>query len=148
MVGLSRVFYVNHVEVLRLKGGGFSKGKPTYNWAPVDSILDDYLDIPGQMMCRIDLDFLKPGSAAPAAIEAGMAIPREGFVFFDVASGTDQLQAGDRINCIGGPLKGTFELRQIPQPAVGFNTVDHMEVQITEVAQILKGIYPAGGATG
>lgn len=148
VVGLTRISYSSRVEVLRLQGGGFAKGKPTYNWSTLGTILDDNLDVPGQMMCRIDLNFLKPGSAAPPAIEAGMSIPRTGILFFDEATGTDQLRAGDRINCISGPITGTFELRLIPQAALNLFTVDHMEVEIIEVSQVLKDVFPAGGATG
>jgi hypothetical protein len=89
--------------------------------------------------------FVRPGKDAPMPLVAGRAPDRVGTLFCDP---TPHLKAGDRIHAIDGPVTGTFEIRAIPDVAVGFGIGHHMEVQLIEVAQELTGVFPGGAVTG
>lgn len=111
-------------------------------WEPLTSVLDPVVNIPGQMLCRVDLQFTRPGKDAPQPIVAGRAPDRTGVIFYDAIP---QILAGDRFICIGGPVTGTFELRQVPEPALDYFSVHHFENQIIEVSQTIAGVvYPGG----
>lgn len=129
-----RHLYHTRAEVLRLRQE-FSDGVPTMTWQQVDQIVDPVLGVPGELMCRIDLQFVRPGKDQPMPVVAGRAPDRVGLMFFDA---TTEILSGDRIHCIDGPISGTFEIRATPDPAVGHMLAHHMEVQIIEVAQHLK----------
>lgn len=126
-----RHLYSSRVEVLRLNLD-MSNGIPTQNWQRVDEIIDPVLGVPGEMMCRIDLAFQRPGKDQPMPVVAGRAPDRVGLMFFDV---TREIKAGDRFRCIDGPIAGTFEMRVQADPAQNYGAAHHMEVQIVEVAQ-------------
>ena len=137
-----RLFYQSMVQVLRIKMK-VANGTPTLTWNPLTDVLDPYVDIPGQMMCRLDLAYVKR-SDMPMPLVAGAAQPRQGTVFFDSAvdpdTGAPYVLAGDRLNCLAGPVMGTFEIRQIPTAAVDMTGPHHVEVSIWEVAaSIAKG---------
>lgn len=133
-----RHLFKSRVEVLRLSGQ-LVNGTPELMWGRVQAHLDSTLLNAGEMMCRLDLNFVRPGKDQPMAIVAGRAPDRVGVMFF---TATDQIKAGDRIRCIAGPVTGTFEIRAIPDPAVGYATAHHMEVQVVEVAQSLQHVFP------
>ncbi len=121
--------------------GDFVNGTPTYTWAKLGIVIDRFLGVPGEMMCRLDLTFQRPGKDQPQPIVAGRAPDRIGLLFYDY---TDAIRAGHRIRVIGGPLTGgVFELRQIPDVAQAYSIGHHMEVQVQEVAQALAGKFPA-----
>lgn len=147
-----RIFYQSLVRVMRLKMK-VSNGTPTLTWTALDMVLDPYVDIPGQMMCRLDLGFIKR-SDMPMPLVAGASPARQGTAYFDVAidpdAGTPYVLAGDRLNCLAGPIQGTFEIRQIPTAAVDLTGAHHCEVQIWEVAaSIAKGSQtPFPGSQG
>lgn len=126
-----RHLYHTRAEVNRLRQD-FNNGVPTMTWQQVDDIIDPFLAVPGELMCRIDLAFVRPGKDQPMPVVAGRAPDRVGLMFFDA---TDEILSGDRITCIDGPIKGTFEIRAMPDPAAGWSSAHHMEVQIIEVAQ-------------
>lgn len=127
-----RHLYNTRVEVLRLNLD-MVNGVPTQTWDKVPFIIDDYLGVPGEMLCRIDLTFQRPGKDQPMPIVAGRAPDRVGLMFYDV---TDQIRSGDRIHCLDGPVAGTFEMRVNADPAIDYGPIaHHMEVQIVEVAQ-------------
>lgn len=108
-------------------------GSPKVDWNKVDFIIDARLGVSGELMCRLDLNFLRPGKDAPPPVVAGRALDRIGLMFF---SATSKLKAGDRVRCLSGPVTGTFEIRNNPDPAAAYGpAVHHYEVQIIEVAQ-------------
>ena len=137
-----RAFYQSMVQVYRLKMK-VANGTPTLTWNQVNAVIDPYVDIPGQMMCRLDLNFVRRNDM-PMPLVAGRAPDRVGTVFYDCAidpdTGAPYVLAGDRLYCIAGPIMGTFEIRTIPTAAVGISGVHHVETQIYEVSQsIAKG---------
>lgn len=127
-----RWLYSSRVEVLRLGMDMDADGIPSQTWDKIPSIVDLYLGVPGELMCRIDLTFQRPGKDQPMPVVAGRAPDRLGVMFFDV---TDEIRSGDRFRCISGPISGTFEMRVQADPAQDFGVAHHMEVQIVEVAQ-------------
>lgn len=129
-----RHLYHTRAEVLRL-AQEFKNGVPNMTWKQVDEIIDPYLGVPGELMCRIDLSFVRPGKDQPMPVVAGRAPDRVGLMFLDA---TDEILSGDRIRAIDGPISGTFELRAMPDPAAGWSAAHHMEVQIIEVAQSMQ----------
>lgn len=136
-----RHLFSSRVEVLRLSGT-MTNGTPVLSWGRVQSTLDNTLNAPGELMCRLDLNFVRPGKDQPMPIVAGRAPDRTGVMFYSV---TDQVKAGDRVRCVSGPIIGTFEIRAIPDPAVDGLTAHHMEVQVIEVAQSLQHTFPGAG---
>lgn len=96
----------------------------------------------GQLAVRFDLHFVQPGAALPAPPVAGFLPDRTGVLFADV-SAVGLLKAGDRVRCLSGPIDGTFEIRVIPDVAVGYSTGHHVEVEVVEVAQRGGGSYIA-----
>jgi hypothetical protein len=136
-----RHLFNSRVEVLRLSGS-MEHGTPRMEWRQIPAIVDRFLGKPGEMMCRIDLGFQRLGKDTPMPVAAGRAPDRIGVMCF---SNTNLLLAGDRVRCVAGPIQGTFEIRAIPDPAVGFSLQHHVEVQVVEVAQNVVGRFP--GAT-
>jgi len=134
-----RHLFASQVEVLRL-GGTMVDGTPQLSWAKVADVIDVLLGVPGELMCRLDLNFLRLGKDQPMAVVAGRAPDRVGVLFCDP---TDGLRGGDRVRAVAGPVAGTFELRAIPDIAVGFAAGHHLEVQVVEVTQNLTS-YPSG----
>jgi hypothetical protein len=134
-----RHLYNSRVVVEELSGD-FDAGTPTYTWVRSVAILDPALGVPGELMCRLDLNFIRPGKDQPQPIVAGRAPDRMGLMLFDATAG---IKAGQRIRVIDGPAAGaTFEIRAVPDPAQGFSDTHHMEVQVIEVAQQLRGVFP------
>lgn len=137
-----RWLYSSRVEVLRLGLTVDPDGVSSQSWVKITEIPDTVLNVPGEMMCRIDLQFQRPGKDQPMPVVAGRAPDRVGIMFFDV---TDQIKSGDRFHCIKGPIAGTFEMRVNADPAQDFGTAHHMEVQIVEVAQNVPVNFLPGG---
>ena len=95
--------------------------------------------VPGlsNMKCRIDLQFLRPGKDTPPAVVAGAIPDREGIMFCRY---TPKLKAGMQIETIPDEkgnevVKGVFEIKEIPDVAVGFGTAHHIEVKVIETVQ-------------
>jgi hypothetical protein len=126
-----RRLFNTRAEVLRMSGQ-MVNGVPKVSWDKVATLLDPQLGQPGELMCRLDLTFLRPGKDQPAPAVAGRAQDRVGVMFF---AADTQLKANDRIHCVDGPVEGTFEIRNKPDPAVGLHRRHHFEVQVIEVAQ-------------
>lgn len=135
-----RHLFSTRAEVLRLTGI-MQTGTPTITWLKILDIVDEVLGIPGELMCRLDLAFIRQGKDAPMPIVAGRAPDRFGTMIFGP---TDQIKAGDRLRTLSGPVQGTFEIRAIPDPAQALADVHHMEVQVIEVSQSLAGTFPGG----
>lgn len=134
-----RHLYSSQMEVLRISGT-LTDGTGVVAWTKVPYVLDPELGIPGELMCRIDLAFVRPGKDLPMALASGRALDRVGVLFCDT---TEELRAGDRLRDIAGPVHGTFELRSMPDPAIDFAGAHHLEVQVVEVAQSLQ-YFPSG----
>jgi hypothetical protein len=134
-----RVHYLSLVQVMRLKMK-VTNGSPTLTWSELPDVVDPFVSIPGQMMANLQLGFIRRGDM-PMPITAGAAAQRQGVVLFDAAlspeTGAPYVLAGDRLYCIGGPITGTFEIRSVPQAAISFGGVHHIECQIWEVAKSL-----------
>ncbi len=129
-----RHLFHTRAEVLRLSQDRV-RGVPQLNWQKVPAIVDRRLGVPGELQCRIDLSYMRPGKDQPMPIVAGRAPDRIGVMFF---AATDAIWSGDRIRCIDGPIQGTFEIRAMPDVAADFDRAHHMEVQIVEVAQNMQ----------
>ncbi len=127
-------------EVLR-QTGTVINGVLTSTFPKISDVPDPYLGVAGELMCRLDLSFVRPGKDQPAPVVAGTAQDRIGVMFF---STTDAVKAGDRVRVLTGPVSGTFEIRAIPDPAQDRLTAHHMEVQVIEVAQALANKFPGG----
>lgn len=115
-------------------------GSMTASWQKITSMADPVHGILGEMQCRADLGFLRPGKDAPSPIVAGRAPDRVGVLVCDP---TPFLKAGQRIRFKSGPYTGTFELKTWPDPAADLSAVHHLEVQIVEVAQSAAGGGPS-----
>lgn len=115
-------------------------GAATVSWEPVSDVMDPYLpDNPGQFGCRLDLMFVRQGKDAPMPVTAGRAPDRVGVLFCDLmpdaVTGQSLLRAGDRIQMVSGPVAGVFEIKAIPDVALGYTGGHHSETQVVEVAQ-------------
>lgn len=96
---------------------------------------------PGEMKCRLDLIFLRPGKDQPAPIVAGRSPDRTGVLY---CSYTSALQGGHIIKVIDGPYKdSSFLLKMRPDEAQAFSRTHHIEVQVFEVNQAGFS-YPSG----
>ncbi len=129
-----RHLFHTRAEVLRLSQER-RNGVPELTWQKVHTIVDRTLGVAGELKCRIDLSFQRPGKDQPMPVVAGRAPDRVGLMFL---SATRHILAGDRIRCLAGPISGTFEIRAMPDVAADFFVAHHMEVQIIEVAQDMK----------
>ncbi len=147
-----RSFYSTVAQVLRLNEVLQAGGGMVMTWNPLTAVVDPILDLPGLLACRIDLTFLRPGKDQPAPFVAGRAQDRVGVAYFDLAasvSGIPYILAGDRLECVSGPIFGTFEIRNIPDVAQDGFSGHHVEVQVIEVSQALQPGSPTpfpGGA--
>ncbi len=149
--GPLRVHYLTRVQVMRLKMK-VTNGAPTLTWTELPSVIDPFMEIPGQMMCSLQLGFIRR-TDMPMPITAGAAPQRQGVVIFDAAldpdTGAPFVLAGDRLFCIGGPIMGTFEIRSVPQVAISFGGAHHVETNVWEIAKsIAKGSqqpFPGSG---
>lgn len=125
-----RHLYISRAEVYRLKMT-FVKGAARNEWTKMTETLDTRLGSPGELMCRLDLNFVRPGKDQPPPMAAGRAIDRVGVLFCDA---TPYLLAGDRLKMVAGPITGTFELKATPDGAIDFSSVHHFEVQVSEIS--------------
>jgi len=140
-----RWLYRTTANVLRLTPTLGEDGGMAIAWNVVDTMVDPYLDTPGQLLCKLDLLFVRPGKDQPPSIAAGRAPDRVGVLFYDILtddSGVPAVRAGDRIQCIAGPIFGTFEIRAIPDVAQDYVGANHCEVQVVEVSQALAPPTP------
>jgi hypothetical protein len=136
-----RHLYNCRVGLLRLSGT-MAAGTPVLAWSRVTGILDPALGIDGELMCRLDLGFVRPGRDQPMAVVAGRAPDRIGVMFYDTA--VTAVKAGDRVVVLAGPVTGNFEIRAVPDPANDMSTAHHMEVQVIEVALSQDTVFPSG----
>ncbi len=135
-----RGLYSSRVEILRMQSA-IVNGSMSMTWVKLEDQVDPYLGSVGEMMCRLDMTFVRPGKDILMPAVAGRAPDRVGLMFCDM---TDKLLAGDRIRAIAGPISGTFELRVIPDIVQNYQTAHHLEVQVIEVSQSLTVFHDAG----
>lgn len=135
-----RHLYMSRCEVLRLNSR-MVHGTPTQTWSKIDAVVDPQLAVPGELMCRLDLTFLRPNIDTPMPIVAGRVNDRTGVMYFDY---TTEIKAGDRVRCIDGPVTGTFDIRVVPEPAIDYRGAHHMEIQVIEVSQQLMNVVSGG----
>lgn len=95
--------------------------------------------VPGlaKMRCRIDLQFLRPGKDTPSAAVAGAIPDREGIMFCKYSK---LLKAGMQIETIpdrkgNEVVHGVFEIKEIPDVALGYGNAHHIEVKVIESVQ-------------
>lgn len=103
----------------------------------VDGVMTTtWVTVPGleSVQCRIDVGFFRPGKDFPLPPQAGRAPDRVAVYYF--APGTE-VRPGDYLECISGPVDGTWLLRTLPDSAVGLNRLSHLEGQAVEVAPSL-----------
>ena len=140
-----RMFYLSTCQVLRLDPTLGPSGAMTFSWDPVTTVVDPVLGQPGLLQCRLDLTFLRPGKDQPAPIVAGRAPDRTGVCYFDLAvdaDGAPLVKSADRLQCVAGPIFGTFEIRLVPDVAQDLTGAHHVEVQVVETSQMLKAGSP------
>lgn len=140
-----RWLYRSVAQVVRLVPTLQSDGTMSLAWNPLTAVVDPYLDTPGQLLCRLDLTFVRPGKDQPPAVVAGRAPDRVGVLYYDPItddSGVPLIKAGDRVAMVSGPIFGTFEIRVIPDVAQDYTGAHHVEVQVVEVSQALAPPSP------
>lgn len=91
------------------------------------------------LKCRIDMNFIREGKDALPAIVAGRAPDRVGVLLTYAYA---PIKAGDRLVSIVNergkiPVPGTFEIKAMPDVAVGYEDGHHIEVQVVETGQEL-----------
>ncbi len=139
--GPQRGLYRSVGQVIRLAPSFQDTGSMSLSWAVIPDMIDPYWGTPGQMLCRLDLQFTRHGKDAPMPLTAGRAPDRVGLLFFDSFpddQGRLLVKSGDRIVMVSGPVFGTFQLNQIPESAQDFIGAHHIETQVIEVAQALE----------
>ena len=135
------MFYSSVCQVLRNDPQLDDTGGMTLGWTALSSIVDPVLDEPGLLQCRLDLQLVRPGKDAPAPIVAGRSPDRVGVAFFGLAAdanGAPLVRAGDRLQCVRGPVFGTFEIRVVPDSVQDLAGAHHVEVQVVEVSAQLQ----------
>lgn len=90
-----------------------------------------------KVKCRLDLNFIRPGKDILPAPVAGKVPDRIGILFASVGT---PLKPGQRVVAVPNkfgkmPIKGTFEIRVVPDEAIDYSDAHHIEVQVVEVAQ-------------
>lgn len=136
-----RMFYTSVCQVRRFNPALGPTGAMTFSWDPVTTVVDPVLGQPGLLQCRLDLTFLRPGKDQPSPIVAGRAPDRTGVCYFDLtndADGAPLVKSADRLQCVSGPIFGTFDIRLIPDVAQDLTGAHHVEVQVVECSQMLK----------
>lgn len=114
-------------------------GVAAMDWAQATSEDPNAQTLLERLPCRLDMNFLRPGKDIAPAPEAGKAPDRLGIMFtYPFAP----IKAGQRVVAIENdwgliPVKGTFEIRVIPDEAQDFSKTHHLEVQIIETNQNL-----------
>lgn len=121
--------YASRVKVQRLQLRVAEGRTAMHDWSDQEGTLANF-------PCRLDLLFLRPGKDVPAPFEAGVARDRMGVMF---CSSDVPLLAGDRIVTLSGPIKGSFEIRSVPDQAQDYGAAHHIEVQVIETNQTLEG---------
>lgn len=122
------------VRVLRPRGV-MQDGVLTSTWAAVPGL--------ESVQCRIEVGFYRPGKDMPLPAQAGRAPDRPATYW---VAPTVDLQPGDRMECLSGPVIGVWEIRTAPDRALNMRNFHHLEGQAIEVApSVASGALSAGG---
>jgi len=111
-----------YVRVTRSQGV-FTDGVLATSWVVVAGM--------ERVQCRIEVGFYRPGKDVPMPAQAGRAPDR--VATYWCAPGTE-LRPGDRMECVAGPVVGTWEVRTAPDRAINMRNFHHLEGQAIEVA--------------
>lgn len=125
---------VVRVERLQLQ---LVNGRAVTDWALSPEAGADWVE------CRLDLNFMRPGKDIPAPINTGVVPDRIGIMF---CAPDAPIKAGDRLVTIDNeygrqPVKGTFEIKQIPDEALDYSDAHHIEVQVVETTQTIVNTF-------
>lgn len=139
--GIWGMFYKSRIAVFR-PDPKIELGKLVTAWVQVNTVYDSRLR-PGEFLGFMDLFFLRPFKDLPPASQQGGYTPLRTGVLF-CGPKCDTLRPGDRLKCIAGPVKGTFEIKVIPDAVVNILTgqIDHTEVQVFELTTDTTDVYP------
>lgn len=108
---------------------------------------NEYVEVPKSVVsCRLDLQFIRPGKDAPPPATAGKAADRFGVCFMSVEA---PVRAGDLLECVPNdmgvlPVRGRFEVGEIPDHVQAYSTAHHLEFQVVEVAAVERAEEMAG----
>lgn len=120
-------------------------GEATTSWVQAtstDPIEEELLQaLPG----RLDPNFIRPGKDILPVPVAGKAPDHVGVLYTYPWA---PIKAGHRLVAIENaygeiPTPGTYEIRLIPDRAIGFSSAHHIEVQVVEVIQDLDEVWPS-----
>lgn len=128
---ISRYLLSSVVRVLR-PAPSLTDGVLTSTWQPVAGL--------ESVRCRLEVNFYRPNKDVPQPPQAGRAPDR--VAVYWVAPGTD-LRPGDHLECLSGPVDGTWEVQTKPDRATGMSSLHHLEGQALEIATAIAG---SGGA--
>lgn len=135
-----RALYSSVVQVTRLTPAFNDQGGMNISWQVITGYPDPFITTPGQMACRLDIGFTRPGKDQLAPLVAGRPPDRVGVCYYDIvsdASGVPIVLAGDILVCVAGPIIGSWQIRNIPDVAQDYTGGHHIEVQVIEVSQSL-----------
>lgn len=129
-----RNLFNSRVRVEELKTVRGPDGRMVTEYFPVTGSTDLMTAKLQSLPCRLDLVFLRPGKDVPQAVNAGKAPDRIGVMFCERGI---PLKAGHRVTAVPNkfgeiPVPGSFEIKTIPDVAVGYSRAHHIEVQIVE----------------
>lgn len=95
--------------------------------------------VPGmeRIPCRLEVNFYRPGRDMPLPPQAGRAPDR--LAVYWVAPST-RLLPGDHLECVSGPVSGTWQIRTLPDVAQNMRTLHHLEGQAVEVHSSLTNV--------
>lgn len=102
-------------------------GVMSSSWAVVPNL--------ASVRCRIEVGFYRPGKDIQLPVQAGRAPDRPAVYW--CAPGTD-LRPGDQMECVSGPVSGTWEIKTLPDQAQNMRRLHHLEGQCIEVAPSLS----------
>ncbi len=137
------------VRVLRMVSTRVN-GSLSVQWVPISDLFAPAFEgvrertvlnhpiVGGELVVRFDLHFVRPGAAQQPPPQQGTMPDRIGVMFAD-PSALEWLRAGDRVQCLSGPIEGMFEIRVTPDLAMGFDAAHHLEVEVVEVSQFKTG---------
>jgi hypothetical protein len=142
----ARGLYNSVAQVSRLSETLEPDGTLSMTWGVIPDIIDPFVQIPGQMRCRIAVGFVRRGVDQPMPIVAGRAPDRVGVLYFDLVAdpvtNLPLVRSGDRVTMIGGSVFGNWEIRVNPDVAQDLLGAHHVEVQVVEVAQNIQPTSP------
>jgi hypothetical protein len=114
------------------------RGITRVEYQPLNLMIDPIWGVPGELLCRVDLNFTRPGKDQLPPVVTGRAPERVGVMFCDV---TNLLKDGDRLTMLSGPITGQWDLWAVPDVVVGYSEGHHIEVAVISVPRSLGGQF-------